>query len=317
MSTTERPPALLDAAPRCSEWARTQDLSPAGTIGTYPGYLLVEVPLPWPRDVGSTPAGEAVAPLLRPHGIRLQAVLPAEPSEDPSWRRVVLHAPQPATEGFAGFAGYRRLETVAGASLADTVAALLAAAADPAPSAYDVPGRDLLVCTHGSRDGCCGRHGANLAVRLRQAGIDQRPGVHLWRTSHTGGHRFAPTFLVLPEGTAWGYGDPGVVDRVLGRHGRFVDFADHYRGCTGLGGTSEQLLEAEVLRRVGWSLLDRPRTGHTDGTAVSLSYPDGDRTVTWTGELTPGREVPVPGCRMPVSEAASETEWTVRGVGRS
>uniref|UniRef100_UPI002FD90BE7 sucrase ferredoxin n=1 Tax=Dietzia sp. TaxID=1871616 RepID=UPI002FD90BE7 len=61
-----------------------------------------------------------------------------------------------------------------------------------------------LVCTHGKRDQCCallgrpvagaleGRLGAELACADPAAGI--------WECSHTGGHRFAPVLLVMPEG---------------------------------------------------------------------------------------------------------------------
>ncbi len=53
----------------------------------------------------------------------------------------------------------------------------------------------FLVCTNGRRDVCC-------AVRGRPVASDaaaQRPG-QVWETSHTGGHRFAPTGVLLPSG---------------------------------------------------------------------------------------------------------------------
>jgi hypothetical protein len=315
MTTTS--PTIPDLDPetriRCSDWARATELSPIGTAGTFRGYLLIEVPLPWPRDINRTPEALAVAPLVGPLGYRVQAVLP-EHAEGPAHkRRVILHAPH---AGAAGFTGYRRLEARIGHSLVDTTAALLAAADDPAFGRYDLPGIDILVCTHGSRDSCCGRNGANLAVQLGVFGA-HRKHVHLWRTSHTGGHRFAPTFYLLPEGTAWGYATGDVVDRVLRRRGAAADVVDHYRGCTGLRDQREQVLEAEVLRRVGWDLLSRPRTGHVDGSSVRLSWPEGGRTVTWAGEVEPGRAVPMPGCRKPAAEGTKfETEWAVSAVHR-
>lgn len=59
----------------------------------------------------------------------------------------------------------------------------------------------LLVCTHGSRDRCCGSQGVKLARLLR----DTLPGeVEIWEVSHLGGHRFAPTLWALPWGRFFG-----------------------------------------------------------------------------------------------------------------
>jgi hypothetical protein len=301
-----------DAKVRCSDWARSVSLSPIGTSGSYPGYLLVEIPLPWPRDVGKTPEGTAVSSLIGPLRYRLQSVVPADPSARPQERRVILHARPP---GGAEFAGYRRFESPAGDSLADTVAALLAAAADESPSKFTSPAVDVLLCSHGTRDSCCGKLGASLAVRLAEAGT--LAGANLWRTSHMGGHRFAPTFLVLPQGTSWGYADLDLVTRVLRRDGDFSDVAGHYRGCTGLDSPQVQALELEVLREVGWRLLDVPRAGSRDGSRARLSWRDGEESVSWEGEVLPGRSVPLPGCMEPASSAAkSETEWAVTGACR-
>jgi hypothetical protein len=54
----------------------------------------------------------------------------------------------------------------------------------------------LLVCTNGRRDVCCAVFGRPLAHDVSR----QRPG-QVWETSHTGGHRFSPTAVLLP----WGF----------------------------------------------------------------------------------------------------------------
>jgi hypothetical protein len=53
----------------------------------------------------------------------------------------------------------------------------------------------LLVCTNGRRDVCCAVFGRPLAHDVTL----QRPG-QVWETSHTGGHRFSPTAVLLPWG---------------------------------------------------------------------------------------------------------------------
>ena len=55
----------------------------------------------------------------------------------------------------------------------------------------------LLVCTHGSRDACCGSLGVRLAQILRS-------GHEVWEVSHLGGHRFAPTLWHLPSWRLYG-----------------------------------------------------------------------------------------------------------------
>jgi len=63
-------------------------------------------------------------------------------------------------------------------------------AGEPAPGAF-------LVCTHGSRDLCCGSLGPRLADLLREAG-------EVWEVSHLGGHRFSPTMWHLPSWRVFG-----------------------------------------------------------------------------------------------------------------
>lgn len=57
----------------------------------------------------------------------------------------------------------------------------------------------VLVCAHGQRDRCCALLGAPVAQRLAETGRGR-----VLRTTHLGGHRFAPTGLVLPLGLMYG-----------------------------------------------------------------------------------------------------------------
>ncbi|MFN2221878.1 MAG: sucrase ferredoxin [Candidatus Promineifilaceae bacterium] len=56
-----------------------------------------------------------------------------------------------------------------------------------------------LVCTNGRRDRCCSRLGQHLYLAL-----DERVGDAAWKTTHLGGHRFAPTLVTFPDGTCYG-----------------------------------------------------------------------------------------------------------------
>lgn len=63
----------------------------------------------------------------------------------------------------------------------------------------------LLVCTNGTRDACCARLGRPVAASAAAA----YPG-RVWEVTHTSGHRFAATTVLLPSGTLHGRVlDPG------------------------------------------------------------------------------------------------------------
>jgi hypothetical protein len=53
-------------AQRCSGFARSEVLDPAGTAGSYRGYVACDVPLPWPREITEHPdvSGAAPAPIV-------------------------------------------------------------------------------------------------------------------------------------------------------------------------------------------------------------------------------------------------------------
>lgn len=295
---------------RCSAWAREVDLSPIATVGVYTGYLLVKVPLPWPKDVGEVTELAAIGDRLRDRNLRLQALVPSDADDPQSGRRLILY-----TSGDGSFSRFERYETRTDDALDSAVDRLF----QMADSRSEHPERDevdLLVCTHGRRDVCCGSLGTELALGL--AATLERPGTNLWRTSHTGGHRFAPTFILLPQGTAWAFAGIDIVLNVIERSVPFAEVSGHYRGCAGLSGPHAQVLEREVLKMVGWELLDRPRMGFltgeltSDGGEVARLESGADR---WEGVVRRGRTLPVPDCMKPLGESKkSETEWTVSDV---
>lgn len=288
---------------RCSLWARTQSLDPAGTAGSYDGYLLLDLPLPWPRDVSEIPEVAALGDLLGGTGLRVQATIPSGSS-----RTAVLYT-RPERGRWAGSLS-GKAAPIEG-DLAETVGRLLGGDGKP------VGGRDLLVCGHGRRDVCCGSSGTDLAMELARGALP--PDVRLHRTSHTGGHRFAPTFLVLPESTLWAFADVELVQRVLDRRGDATDVADRYRGCSAIEGDRVQAVEREVLREVGWDLLSWERSGRElEGARVRFEASAPSGRVAWEADVKPGRTLPVPDCGRPLEEARkTETEWEVTGLTRA
>ena len=76
--------------PRCSAGAREEHVEPIGTAGSYAGYLLVEWPLPWPKDIADVPELEPVVAACAAQGYRLQGLVPLF-ADEAARRAVVLH----------------------------------------------------------------------------------------------------------------------------------------------------------------------------------------------------------------------------------
>ena len=298
VTTSNGPEVPLASASRvlCSSWARDQKLDPIGTAGCYRGYLLLEWPLPWPWDLSEDPALEPVVSLVRREGLRLQGLVPA--SGGGSRRIIAYRWPD------GGGARFERTELVVGPR--DVIAAALAIL-DEQPCSEETT--DVLVCTHGRRDRCCGSLGTALAQELladhRQLGDD----VRLWRTSHTGGHRFAATALVLPQGTAWAFCDKDTLVRIVHRIGPVGDLLPRYRGCAGMASPAVQALERAVAREVGWPLFDMKRRGAElgDGRPELVVEETSGESVVWEAVVSVGREVLMPDCGMSM-ELATRTE---------
>ena len=149
----------------------------------------------------------------------------------------------------------------------------LVAAAPPEPRLAQV----WLVCTHGTRDRCCAKWGMPVFEALRQREAD--PG-RVWQSSHLGGHRFAATFLSLPDGLMWGRFDLAELDTLRGAlgQGQLATLGSLRGRCC--HPRSVQAAEVAVREREGLVddaalvLLDHAPTP-AGGTAVRFVGPDG------------------------------------------
>src|SRR5918994_6296180 len=104
---------------RCSGFARSEELDPVGSAGSYRGIVLVEIPLPWPREITEHPALAPAAPALTAAGVRLQGLVPDSHSAPD--RRWLVSFTRP-TGTFDRYDG--RSWTVADDQVTEAVAAL-------------------------------------------------------------------------------------------------------------------------------------------------------------------------------------------------
>jgi hypothetical protein len=306
---------------RCAPWTWDQGVDPVGSAPEYDTFLIVESPTPWPRDVSEMPAlADAAA---RDPRTRVLAAVPR--ADDDSgllrvvhWRRRSLDgAPVP---GFAGTDHRVRPTEVPGllAGLIDEPGTAQPGLVGPAPA-------ELLLCTHGKRDVCCGRSGTLLSIEVAARWGDR---VRTWRCSHTGGHRFAPTGLTFPDGRAWAFLDTDVLDGIVDHTADPVDLGPHYRGLCTLPPLA-QVVERELFQRFGWGWLEHHITGATVGPATPNGGSGGGPattrvTVDWdgptgpgsaTGEVAVSRDIPVLVCGEPPENARKTSpELTLRSL---
>ncbi len=272
-----------DDAVRCSVHAREHRYDPGGSAISASAIILLEVPLPWPKPVFdhamlagltakmSTPAGE----------VRLLAMVPEQPG------RLRVRRFDRAGAG----ALEATFEDVRPAELAATVCDV-ASIASPPERARALARPTVLVCTQGTHDVCCGIEGTRLAMEL-----GRQPDLTVHRVSHTGGHRFAPTAMTLPDGRMWAHLDTDTL-RAISRHGiPASQAARHCRGWWGAPPGAGQVAERAVFAEVGWSWERVERTIEPTGDAQIWNVTGDGRT--WLVRTAPVRSVPVLACRAP------------------
>ena len=174
-----------------------------GTAAQATFFVALEQPGPWGRDAATQshlPAelGSALADACSSRGGRLSLV--RRPGRHPDDAH---DAGAPGHTAYLAWAGEQ--PWLLGGRVTDPAALLevdldALARGDRDAVSASLPGMApsppvLLVCTNGRRDVCC-------AVRGRPVALDAAalaPG-RVWEASHTGGHRFAPTGVLLPHG---------------------------------------------------------------------------------------------------------------------
>lgn len=181
---------------RCSmEWSRA-DLPAWGTAARGSFYVCLEVPGPWGAKAATEarlldPAvGGALEAAVLEAGGRLVLIRHPE-------RRAIGDEPLAVlvSGGFESGGWLRRFTVRDPAELLEWLRGW-----DGAPPEGDDGGAAMLVCSHARRDQCCALAGRPLLAALtREVGAES-----IWEASHLGGHRFAPTMLLLPTGQVLG-----------------------------------------------------------------------------------------------------------------
>ncbi|HEX7738762.1 MAG TPA: sucrase ferredoxin [Marmoricola sp.] len=127
----------------------------------------------------------------------------------------------------------------------------------------------LLVCTNGTRDTCCARLGRPVAVAAAAEWPDQ-----VWEVTHTSGHRFAPTTVLLPSGYLHGR----ILDaaKVLDAAVRGEVVLDGLRGRT-TWPSAGQVAEGAVREQEAITAMDAVAVAQEGDDLWSVAHRDGRR----------------------------------------
>lgn len=302
-----------DESVRCAEHARAIALDPGGTAIRADLLVSIDIPLPWPKPVFDHPLLVGVPDLVAASPV-LTRVLASVPDEPDRLRMVAYGAGDPVT---------RREWEIEPSAVFDSLRAILSGV-DPEARPVDGvgPSAEVWICTQGSHDTCCGTDGTRLAAE-----IDGRwEHVRVRRVSHTGGHRFAPTALTMPDGRMWANLDADALDVILGGGAGLADLAARCRGWWGAEAGAPQAAERAVLARHGnaWERLQRSvvRTEQRDDTTVvtltgvpavaGTASDAGAEPLSFEVHVVGGRSVPTIACRAPGGlPAKPANEWRV------
>lgn len=243
------------AAEPCSRLWDATALPASGTATAAAFWVAVEQPGPWPSKAVDTLAAELDAACSAAGGrtllirqvardsagterVERTAYLAGGLASGTPW---LIRVQFPGPPGVLAHLPY--------AAMVDARPDRIVAGLPPQARLVARPAAVLLVCTNGRRDVCCAVRGRQVAVAAASA----RPG-QVWECTHTGGHRFAPTGVVLPYGTVYGRltGESAVqaVDAAaVGQMPQALNSPAHDRGSSWLS-PADQVRESAVRQAI-------------------------------------------------------------------
>jgi len=238
----------------CADFSRQAEEDIIGSGTNYQTYVLIECPIPWASEAFESKGlpqnlKDLVAEVNRAKlSVRFLLVVP-EKSKSTNDTKVLIYDKK--KEWLSD--GYRRNEfNVENIEQVATVIRQYLNGETPDCESEENQTRDIIVCTHGSHDKCCARYGSPFYCQalstVSKLGLNN---VRMWKASHFGGHRFAPTAIDFPDGRYYGVLNQESFSAILTRTGDITCLNKVYRGW-GILPTSIQVLERELILRYGW-----------------------------------------------------------------
>lgn len=166
---------------RCSLASRAAGIPLAGTAPQTPAWLVVEQRIPWAARALESERLDAHLRSLLTH---VSATVLFSRRQNTSGPERFWYAAAATSALVSGYVS----------ELVDVLAAGIPLATMPSTLPLDPV---LFVCANAKRDVCCAIESKPLLTQLSERN-------DVWQCTHIGGHRFAPTALLLPTGVVYG-----------------------------------------------------------------------------------------------------------------
>jgi hypothetical protein len=267
-----------------------------GSGSNYQTYILIECCLPWEYEAfNSKTVPQNLRDLVEEveqsqQKIRFLLITNDTTHKCAEHRKVLIyHNKNQDSKNQELFGGYEKHEFNADSidQVAGIVKSYLAGEVPEGEIVDNQATRDILICTHGSHDTCCARYGNPFYAQAKALVSElELSNVRLWKSSHFGGHRFAPTAIDLPDGRYYGNLDRSSFQSILTRTGDIECLNKVYRGW-GILPTPIQVLERELMLRYGWDwfdykvagcIVDRPSEDEVFLAEITFETADGTYT---------------------------------------
>lgn len=112
--------------------------------------------------------------------------------------------------------------------------------------------KEIFICVHSNRDQCCGKYGFTLFQKFNEIIHQNNLNFRVWKSSHIGGHRYAPTFFEAPSMRWYGLFDLNLAEDFLLRDKNKLFVNNNYRGMSGLNNKIASLVEGELFKQYSW-----------------------------------------------------------------
>ncbi len=278
----------------CSDASKCAGEDIIGSGSNYQTYILIESCLPWESEAFNS---KEISPNLKDlieevelskQNIRF-LLINSDRTKCADRRKVLIYD----SKHEELFGGYAKQEFNADSidKVAEIVNSYLAGKV-PDCETENKQTRDILVCTHGSHDMCCAKYGNPFYAQAKALVSElELHDVRVWRSSHFGGHRFAPTAIDLPDGRYYGNLDRASFQSILTRTGDLECLNKVYRG-SGILPNPIQVLERELILRYGWDwfnykvaskILDL--NAENDTFLAEITFEKADGTYTYRADL--------------------------------
>ena len=111
---------------------------------------------------------------------------------------------------------------------------------------------EIFICVHSNRDQCCGKYGLQIYHKFTELVTKNNLNFRIWKSSHIGGHRYAPTFFEAPSMRWYGLFDINSAENYLlrDRNKSFID--NNYRGMSGINNKIAAIVENELFKEYSW-----------------------------------------------------------------